>query len=149
MVKETLRWAPMLPLGVPHASSVDDWYDGMFIPEGTIVLPNMRVINSAPDIFGDDSTRFNPGRYLDEKGQVKVLVEGREEGHMLFGYGRRICSGRFVAGGTLAIDFATLLWAMRFERSEDAQGELDTQTVVQTGIGCVRFLSDSRSPMTR
>jgi len=72
---------------------------------------------------------------------VKVLVEGREEGHMLFGFGQRICPGRFVAEGTLAIDFATLLWAMRFERPEGAQGELDTQAVVQTGIGgSVRFL---------
>ncbi len=141
MVKETLRWAPILPFGVPHVSSVDDWYDGVFIPKGTIILPNTRVINFDPDIFGRDSARFNPGRYLDEQGQMKMLVEGREEGHMAFGYGRRICPGKFVVEGTLAIDFATLLWAMRFERPEGTQGELDTHTVVQCGIGgCVHFL---------
>ncbi|KAH9031548.1 cytochrome P450 [Lactarius hengduanensis] len=39
MVKEALRWSPTAPFGVPRASSVDDWYEGMFIPKGTIILP--------------------------------------------------------------------------------------------------------------
>ncbi|KAF8267195.1 cytochrome P450 [Lactarius quietus] len=135
MVKEALRWSPSMPFGVPHASSVDDWYEGMFIPKGTIILPNMRVINFDPAVFGSDPEQFNPARYLDEEGQVKVLMDGREEGHVSFGYGRRICTGRHVAEGTLAIDFATTLWAMRFERPKDAQNELDVHTVVHHGIG--------------
>ncbi|KAH9066031.1 hypothetical protein EDB83DRAFT_2381011 [Lactarius deliciosus] len=32
-----------------------------------------------------------------------------------------MCPGRHVAERTLAIDFATLLWAMRFERPEGSQ----------------------------
>ncbi|KAI9438803.1 cytochrome P450 [Lactarius indigo] len=144
MVKEALRWSPTLPFGVPHASSADDWYEGMFIPKGTIILPNMRLINSDTDVFGTDSARFNPARYLDEKGQVKMVMEGREEGHMTFGYGRRVCPGRFAAEGTLGIDFATLLWAMRFERPEGAEGELDVNTLVHSGIGaCVFSLASS------
>ena len=144
MVKEALRWSPSMPFGVPHASSADDWYEGMFIPKGTIILPNMRVINFDPAVFGGDSAQFNPARYLDEKGQAKVLMEGREEGHVSFGYGRRICPGRHVAEATLAIDFATLLWAMRFERPEGAQGELDVHTLDHNGIGaCVIFLASS------
>ncbi|KAH8982499.1 cytochrome P450 [Lactarius akahatsu] len=135
MVKEALRWSPTAPFGVPRASSADDWYEGMFIPKGTIIFPNMRVINFETAVFGVDSARFNPARYLDEKGRVKVVMEGREEGHMTFGYGRRVCPGRLVAEGTLGIDFATLLWALRFERPEGAQGELDVHTLVHTGIG--------------
>ncbi|KAH8979058.1 cytochrome P450 [Lactarius hatsudake] len=134
MVKEALRWSPATPLGVPHASSADDWYEGMFIPKGTVVLPNMGLINSDPTVFGSDSASFNPARYLDEKGQVKPLMEGREEGHVSFGYGRRVCPGRFVAEGTLAIDFATLLWALRFERPEGAEGELDMHASAPSGI---------------
>ncbi|KAH9022270.1 cytochrome P450 [Lactarius pseudohatsudake] len=134
MVKEALRWSPATTLGVPHASSADDWYEGMFIPKGTIVLPNMGLINSDPTVFGSDSASFNPARYLDEKGQVKPLMDGREEGHVSFGYGRRLCPGRFVAEGTLAIDFATLLWALRFERPEGAEGELDMHASASSGI---------------
>jgi hypothetical protein len=56
MVKETLRWSlTSFPFGVPHASTADDWYEGMFIPKGTICLQNMRVINSEPDVFGSDA----------------------------------------------------------------------------------------------
>ncbi|KAI9438807.1 cytochrome P450 [Lactarius indigo] len=134
MVKEALRWSPTAPFGVPHASSADDWYEGMFIPKGTVILPNMRVINLDTAVFGSDSSRFNPARYLDEKGQVKVLMGGMEEGHVSFGYGRRVCPGRHVAEGTLGIDFATLLWAMRFERPEGAEGELDVHTIVRMGV---------------
>jgi len=141
MVKETLRWAPTAPFSIPHASSADDWYEGMFIPKGTVILPNLRVINFDPVIYGDDSARLNPGRYLDENGQAKILVENREEGHMSFGHVRRVCPGRFVAEGSLAIDFATSLWAMRFSRPEGTQGELDTRTVINSGVvGCVIFL---------
>ncbi len=140
MVKEALRWSPTTLFGIPHASSADDWYEGKFIPKGTIILPNLRVINFDRAVFGNDSARFNPARYLDEMGQVKVLMDGREEGHMSFGFGRRLCPGRFAAEGTLAIDFATLLWAIRFERPEGAQGELDVHTLVHSGVGACVFL---------
>jgi hypothetical protein len=76
---------------------------------------------------------FDPARYLDESRQVKVL-DGREEGHMAFGFGRWICPGRYVAESTLAIDIATLLWAMRFERPEGTRGELDVRLFVRGGF---------------
>ena len=46
IVKETLLWSLTLPFDVPDGSSADDWYEGVFIPKGTICLQNMRVINS-------------------------------------------------------------------------------------------------------
>ncbi len=134
MVKETLRWSLTAPFAIPHVSTVDDWYEDKFIPKGTICLPNIRTLNSDPEVFGNTAAEFDPSRYLDEKGQLKALVAGREEGHMAFGFGRRGCVGRFVAEGTLAIDFATLLWAMRFERPDGARGELDTRTLVLSGL---------------
>ena len=140
MVKETLRWSPTVPFGLPHASTVDDWYEGTFIPKGTTCLQNMRLLNSDQEVFGRNAAEFDPTRYLDEKGQVKTLMEGREEGHMSFGFGRRVCPGRHVAEGTLAIDFATLLWAMRFERPEGSRGKLDVRTIVQSGFAAYVFL---------
>ncbi|KAI9443604.1 cytochrome P450 [Lactarius indigo] len=134
MVKEALRWSPTVPFSIPHASTEDDWYEGLFIPKGTICLQNMRTLNFDPEVFGSNAMDFDPSRYLDEKGQVKTLMVGREEGHMSFGFGRRECPGKFVAEWTLGIDIATLLWAMRFERPEGAQGKLDVRTVVHTGI---------------
>ncbi|KAH9022345.1 cytochrome P450 [Lactarius pseudohatsudake] len=133
MVKEILRWAPTVPLGMPHVSTEDDWYEGMFIPKGTGCLQNMRTLNFDPEVYGSNAMDFDPARYLDENGQAMTLLEGRKAGHMSFGFGRRICPGRYVAEWTLAIDMATVLWAMRFERPEGAQGELDVRTMVHCG----------------
>ncbi|KAI0288698.1 cytochrome P450 [Russula brevipes] len=130
---ETLRWSPLLPLGVPHVSTADDWYEGAFIPKGTICLANMRVLNFETGVYGEDAARFNPDRFFD-KGEKGIAIEGREEGHLTFGFGRRLCVGRHIAEGTLAIDFATVLWAMRFERPPGARGELDLHTLVRTGV---------------
>ncbi|KAF8273313.1 cytochrome P450 [Lactarius quietus] len=71
MVKETLRWSPIFPFGLPHASTVDDWYNGMFIPKGTQCLQNTRLLNSDPEVFGSNAADFDPARYLDEKGQLR------------------------------------------------------------------------------
>ena len=140
MVKETLRWSPIIPLGIPHVATADDWYEGMFIPKGTICLQNMLLLNFNPEVFGSNAAEFDPGRYLDEKGQIKALIEGRDDGHMMFGYGRRVCPGRYVAEGTLVIDFATLLWAMRFERPKGSRGELDVRNYIQGGLTACVFL---------
>lgn len=40
VVKETLRWEPVVPMGMPHASTEDDVYRGYFIPKGSIVVGN-------------------------------------------------------------------------------------------------------------
>ncbi|KAG6330988.1 hypothetical protein ID866_8100 [Astraeus odoratus] len=42
IVLETLRWYPILPLALPHATSTDDVFDGMYIPKGysPVLLPS-------------------------------------------------------------------------------------------------------------
>jgi cytochrome P450 len=34
LYREVMRWKPVLPLGVAHAASEDDVYEGYFIPKG-------------------------------------------------------------------------------------------------------------------
>lgn len=40
LVRESVRWQPVLPLGVPHRLLADDEYNGYFIPKGTLVIAN-------------------------------------------------------------------------------------------------------------
>ena len=41
LIKELLRWRSVVPVGVPHRSLEDDEYNGYFIPEGTLLVPNV------------------------------------------------------------------------------------------------------------
>ncbi|KAF5336245.1 hypothetical protein D9758_014353 [Tetrapyrgos nigripes] len=136
MVKEILRWRPSTPAGLPHILSEDDYYEGYFIPKGTIYISNIWSINHDPDVWGADADDFRPERHLDEHGNLKE--PGSEaHGHFAFGFGHRICAGRHVTNNSLFINMATLLWTMRLEPSKDEHGNLlkpDANSKVMNGF---------------
>ena len=41
VVKEVLRWNPVVPLGLPHVTIQDDMFEGYAIPKGSILVPNI------------------------------------------------------------------------------------------------------------
>ena len=41
LLKEVLRWFPILPLGVPHLATCEDEYQGLRIPKDTVIFPNI------------------------------------------------------------------------------------------------------------
>ena len=138
MVKEVLRWRPVAPLAAPHKSTEDDWYEGMFIPKGTICIPNLWHMNRDPEVYGQNTEDFDPTRYLDATGEMAPGESHiREEGHFSYGFGRRICVGRHMADNSLFINIAVLLWAVKIEREVDASGQLlplDVDGFVDHGV---------------
>jgi cytochrome P450 len=138
LVKETLRWRAALPLGIPHSTIEDDWYEGMFIPKGTLCLANLWQCNRDTAAYGDDAASFKPERFLDESGRlIPGPAETRDEGHSAYGFGRRACVGKHAANDSLFISMATVLWALRLEGPRDESGErvpLDMETPVDTGM---------------
>jgi len=125
MVNELLRWKPITPLTTPHRITEDSWYEGMFIPEGTICIANAWHMNRDPDLFGKNTEDFDPARYLDAHGEMAPGVfELKKDGHFSYGFGSRICVGHHMADNSLFINIAILLWAMKFERKKDASGRL-------------------------
>ncbi|KAH9040505.1 cytochrome P450 [Lactarius pseudohatsudake] len=137
IVKEILRWRPALPLSLPHSTTEDDWYNGMFIPKGTICLPNLFQFNRDPS-YGDDAANFRPERFLDAHGEILPgPAETREDGHGTYGIGKRACVGKHIANESLFIYIATALWALTLERVRDEDGNevpLDVDAFVDTGI---------------
>ncbi|CAL1696588.1 unnamed protein product [Somion occarium] len=136
-VRESLRWKTVAPIGVPHQSVEDDWYEGHFIPKGTICIPNQWAMNKDPDVYGPDAEEFNPGRHIDKDGNLYCPFEDTHDGHVGFGFGRRICVGRHVANNSLFIDIASLLWATTIEPIKDAQGKPimpDTEGFINDGL---------------
>jgi cytochrome P450 len=62
----------------------------MFIPKGTILLPNMWGIAHDPEIYADPD-EFTPERFLrtDAHGQLELDPDVFDPITLLFGYGRR------------------------------------------------------------
>jgi cytochrome P450 len=138
IIKEVLRWRPSLPSGFPHAVSEDDWYEGMFIPKGTICIPSIWHCNHDRAVFGKDADEFRPERHLDEHGEsLPGPIETNRAGHVGFGFGRRICVGKELANDSLFINTARMLWAAKLERARDESGKevpLDIETMVDAGV---------------
>ncbi|RDX52873.1 cytochrome P450 [Lentinus brumalis] len=111
MVKEILRWHPVDPLGMQHRSTEDDVYKGYFIPKGTICIANIWAINRDPDLWGPDADEFKPERHIGLDGKLAPSPpDTKGEGHVSFGFGRRICVGRHLARNSLLINIASVLW---------------------------------------
>lgn len=88
------------------------------------MVPNVWAINRDPSTFGPDAHHFRPERHLDPTtGRLApVLPDTKGEGHVSFGFGRRICPGRHMASEMLFIDIATMLWALQLEGKRTSNG---------------------------
>lgn len=104
IIQETTRWAPLSPLGVPHATIEDDVYRGMFIPKGSVVFANAYAMTHDERRYSDPDT-FDPDRYVAKEfgGKGEPFPEGP------FGFGRRICPGQWLATAGVYIMITTLL----------------------------------------
>ena len=138
IIREVLRWRPTVPFSVPHAAINEDWYEGMYIPKGTICVSNVWHCNHDRAVFGDDADEFRPERHLGEHGELLPgPIETNQAGHVTFGSGRRICVGKDMANESLFIATVRMLWALNLERPRDENGgkdELDIETIVDGGI---------------
>ena len=112
LIKEAHRWAPMLSVGAPHATTQADVYGGLTIPKGTIVYPNMIALSRDRDRYDEPDT-FRPERFLgdDLDASASALqADYHKRDHCHYGFGRRLCPGIFVAEASLFILISRTLW---------------------------------------
>ncbi|TCD64488.1 hypothetical protein EIP91_004049 [Steccherinum ochraceum] len=117
---EALRWLPAFPFGIPHVSTADDTYNGYFIPEGTMVIANAWAMLHNPDDFPDPEV-FNPDRFIGPDGNINPAV--RDPATIIFGFGRRICPGRFFSNNTLSLFIASTLQVFNIYPNTDESGK--------------------------
>lgn len=96
---QALRWHTVDPLGMPHRAAKEDWYEGYYIPAGSLIIANVWLLNQDINTWGDDALEFRPERYLRNgpKTDKGLSGSGREESDFTYGFGRRVCVGRHVA----------------------------------------------------
>ncbi|KAL4252122.1 cytochrome P450 family protein [Abortiporus biennis] len=124
IVKEVVRWRPVVPVGMPHHAREDHWYEGRLIPRGTIMLANIWAMHKDQDVYGPDASEFNPDRWINKTNNT-TLSGINSDGHAGFGFGKRRCPGGRTAIDSLDILAACILWALKMEQKRDpATGEL-------------------------
>ena len=137
VIKEVFRWRPASRLGTAHKTAEDDWYEGMFIPKGSTCRGNIWQCNRDRAVFGDDADDFKPERHLGDCGELLPgPKETNQEGHVTFGFGRRICVGKRLANNSLFILTARILWAANLKCVQDENWKerlLDTNACVEVG----------------
>lgn len=125
---QLVRWRPVFPLAIPHATTQDDQYQGYTIPKGTTVFMNVWAVNHDPDEYDEPDT-FRPERFLEHplgiktvgRGDAELSVDHRRAAYG-FGAGRRVCAGQRMAESSMMLTMSKLLWCFDIV----AERELDT-----------------------
>ncbi|OSD07435.1 cytochrome P450 [Trametes coccinea BRFM310] len=118
IVKESLRWHNVAPLAIPHITTADDELRGHFIPAGTTVAANVWACMHDPDIYPEPN-KFIPERFIkDGKMDPDVL----DPASLVFGFGRRICPGRYYADAGLFMLIASVLHVFKIYPPLDEHG---------------------------
>ncbi|KAJ7595208.1 putative CyP450 monooxygenase [Mycena floridula] len=123
LMKEAIRWMPVLPLAIPHLTLKDDVYRGYFIPKDSLVIGNSWKILHDSQLYGPNTEEFSPERFLSEDGQLNPNIP---DSSFAFGYGRitpyRRCPGRHLSDATLFIAVACILHTFSITPPLDANG---------------------------
>ncbi|THH13309.1 hypothetical protein EW146_g6885 [Bondarzewia mesenterica] len=115
LMKEVLRWHPVAPLGVPHRVVSDDIYEGYHIPAGSLIIGNSWAMLHDESIF-PDAASFKPERFLGPS--------ANKFPDAAFGFGRRVCPGRFIARASIWITIASVLATFDISKAVDDDGKL-------------------------
>ncbi|KAJ3008327.1 hypothetical protein NUW54_g3194 [Trametes sanguinea] len=118
IVKESLRWHNVLPLGISHNTTEDTELHGYHIPASTAVVPNIWACMHDPRFYPEPE-RFNPDRFIRDGQLDRGALDPSD---FAFGFGRRICPGRHFAEAGLFIAIASVLHVFEIVPPLDEDG---------------------------
>ncbi|KAF9067312.1 cytochrome P450 1 [Rhodocollybia butyracea] len=134
--REVMRMHPPLPLssryfltfciGHFHVSIEDDFYRGYHIPKGCknfwpSVWSIFRAMGRDPNVYSEPD-KFMPERFLDSPNGPFTSINDIHA----FGFGRRVCVGRYMADNTVWLAIASVLATLDLHNAKDNEGnEID------------------------
>ncbi|KAF5335634.1 hypothetical protein D9758_014794 [Tetrapyrgos nigripes] len=119
LLRESLRWIPVVPLSVPHRSVKDDEYNGYYIPGGANLVGNSWAMLHDESVYGPNPHLFNPERFLQEDGSLDPNVPFPNPA---FGFGRRLCGGQDLAISAMWIAIVCILACFDVTHAVDEDG---------------------------
>ncbi|KAI1791790.1 cytochrome P450 [Ganoderma leucocontextum] len=139
LIKEALRWQNVLPFAIPHKTVEDDEFRGYFIPAGNEHFPervphNGRACMHDPDVYEDPDV-FRPERFIRD-GRLDFST-APDPAKFIFGFGRRMCPGRYFAENGLFINVASALHVFDITPPVDENGRvIKIEPQVTEGLLC-------------
>ncbi|KAG8849117.1 hypothetical protein FRB91_010219 [Serendipita sp. 411] len=117
ILKEVMRWHPIVPQAAPHTTTEDQMLDGYFIKKGTLLLTNTWSIFHDEKYFSQPE-EFIPERFLGEKATAEL-----DPLKFAFGHGRRACPGQELAEREVWIAIVMVLSTLKIMKPLDAEGK--------------------------
>ncbi|XP_002730381.1 cytochrome P450 1A5-like [Saccoglossus kowalevskii] len=110
VIRELLRIRPVVPLSVPHATTVDTSVGGYVVPKDTWIWCNLWNVHMNEKHW-DKPEEFRPERFLDADGALLP----HPDSFMPFSAGRRVCMGEALAKNELFLIFTSLFQNYTFK----------------------------------
>ncbi|KAF9002274.1 putative cytochrome P450 monooxygenase [Cyathus striatus] len=149
LLKEVIRFTPILPVAVPHVSTEEVTYKDYIIPKGSIIFMNTWGVYHDPELFPNPDA-FIPERHFTSGNKAELKV--RE--NLIFGAGRvsvalilsqarfnnihldakRLCPGEPIAMQVVPLNVMKLLWAYTFEKDDSGTGTIGMDAFAKPGI---------------
>lgn len=126
-IRETLRWRPPVPTGIPHLVTEDDVYAGHFIPKGSVIHPLEWSMGRDPSIYPVPAA-WNPERWLDPASpcyKEPLTKHPCMVGYSQFGFGRRICPGQEVSEADMLCGLGAIAWLFDIGKQVDPETGLE------------------------
>ncbi|RDW79333.1 uncharacterized protein DSM5745_06185 [Aspergillus mulundensis] len=108
ILRETLRWHPPALIPPPHVSNADLMWNGYLLPKGSYLLANIGAFTQNAALYKDPTT-FDPVRFLARGPDSQSHTPEPDIQKFIFGFGRRVCPGRFLADEMLFLFTAQVL----------------------------------------
>ncbi|KAK0452985.1 cytochrome P450 [Desarmillaria tabescens] len=134
VVKEVLRWKNVTPMGIPHALTAEDVYQGYNIPSGSTVIANIWAMLHDETTYPEPHS-FRPERFMKEG---KLNPDIRDPDTVLFGFGRRICPARYMAHSSIWIAIVSMLAVFDITKTVDEFGNtIEPTYAYANALACV------------
>jgi len=156
-IRETMRWRPPVPTGIPHELVKDDIYNGFHIPAGSVIHPLEYSIGRDPKVFHDPEA-FNPLRWLEANyptyreplSQYPTITS-----YSQFGYGKRTCLGMGVTDADLFVGIGSIAWLFTISHGPAPEttaavslSESHSSITLPSAKATIATRGSSRSPCT-
>ncbi|CAG8566517.1 11020_t:CDS:2 [Funneliformis caledonium] len=124
LIREGQRVYPPTWLGVHHYNEQDDEYNGYHIPANSLVFINSHAISFNEQRY-KNAKEFDPYRFINYEQSMASLANGPAEkrDHFVFGAGRRLCTGVYLAEAELFVILARILYCFKVEKNASPTGE--------------------------